>query len=395
MAKLREVVIVSSARTPIGSFNGSLKNAAATKLGSIAIKAAVEKAKIDPAIVDEVIMGNVLSANEGQAPARQAALGAGLNKNVECLTINKVCGSGLKSAILGAQAIMIGDADVIVAGGMENMSQTPYYMDKARFGLKMGHGQLIDGMLKDGLWDAYNDFHMGSAAELCASSCHITRNQQDDFAIQSYKRALKAQEEGLFQEEIAAVEILGRKGKIAIVDTDEEPGKVNFEKIPTLRPAFKKDGTITAANASSINDGAAAVVLMSKEKADELNIDSQFKILSYASSAKSPEEFTTAPTDAINKALSKAGLSIDEINLFEINEAFAVVALINNQLLNLSDEKVNVNGGAIAMGHPIGASGARILTTLMHSMKQRHEKKGLASLCIGGGEASTLIVESL
>jgi acetyl-CoA C-acetyltransferase len=395
MAKLREVVIVSSARTPIGSFNGSLKNAAATKLGSIAIKAAVEKAKIDPAIVDEVIMGNVLSANEGQAPARQAALGAGLNKNVECLTINKVCGSGLKSAILGAQAIMIGDADVIVAGGMENMSQTPYYMDKARFGLKMGHGQLIDGMLKDGLWDAYNDFHMGSAAELCASSCHITRNQQDDFAIQSYKRALKAQEEGLFQEEIAAVEILGRKGKIAIVDTDEEPGKVNFEKIPTLRPAFKKDGTITAANASSINDGAAAVVLMSKEKADELNIDSQFKILSYASSAKSPEEFTTAPTDAINKALSKAGLSIDEINLFEINEAFAVVALINNQLLNLSDKKVNVNGGAIAMGHPIGASGARILTTLMHSMKQRHEKKGLASLCIGGGEASTLIVESL
>jgi acetyl-CoA C-acetyltransferase len=395
MAKLREVVIVSSARTPIGSFNGSLKNAAATKLGSIAIKAAVEKAKIDPAIVDEVIMGNVLSANEGQAPARQAALGAGLNKNVECLTINKVCGSGLKSAILGAQAIMIGDADVIVAGGMENMSQTPYYMDKARFGLKMGHGQLIDGMLKDGLWDAYNDFHMGSAAELCASSCHITRNQQDDFAIQSYKRALKAQKEGLFQEEIAAVEILGRKGKIAIVDTDEEPGKVNFEKIPTLRPAFKKDGTITAANASSINDGAAAVVLMSKEKADELNIDSQFKILSYASSAKSPEEFTTAPTDAINKALSKTGLSIDEINLFEINEAFAVVALINNQLLNLSDEKVNVNGGAIAMGHPIGASGARILTTLMHSMKQRHEKKGLASLCIGGGEASTLIVESL
>jgi acetyl-CoA C-acetyltransferase len=395
MAKLREVVIVSSARTPIGSFNGSLKNAAATKLGSIAIKAAVEKAKIDPAIVDEVIMGNVLSANEGQAPARQAALGAGLNKNVECLTINKVCGSGLKSVMLGAQAIMIGDADVIVAGGMENMSQTPYYMDKARFGLKMGHGQLIDGMLKDGLWDAYNDFHMGSAAELCASSCHITRNQQDDFAIQSYKRALKAQEEGLFQEEIAAVEILGRKGKIAIVDTDEEPGKVNFEKIPTLRPAFKKDGTITAANASSINDGAAAVVLMSKEKADELNIDSQFKILSYASSAKSPEEFTTAPTDAINKALSKAGLSIDEINLFEINEAFAVVALINNQLLNLSDKKVNVNGGAIAMGHPIGASGARILTTLMHSMKQRHEKKGLASLCIGGGEASTLIVESL
>jgi acetyl-CoA C-acetyltransferase len=395
MAKLREVVIVSSARTPIGSFNGSLKNAAATKLGSIAIKAAVEKAKIDPAIVDEVIMGNVLSANEGQAPARQAALGAGLNKNVECLTINKVCGSGLKSAILGAQAIMIGDADVIVAGGMENMSQTPYYMDKARFGLKMGHGQLIDGMLKDGLWDAYNDFHMGSAAELCASSCHITRNQQDDFAIQSYKRALKAQEEGLFQEEIAAVEILGRKGKIAIVDTDEEPGKVNFEKIPTLRPAFKKDGTITAANASSINDGAAAVVLMSKEKADELNIDSQFKILSYASSAKSPEKFTTAPTDAINKALSKAGLSIDEINLFEINEAFAVVALINNQLLNLSDKKVNVNGGAIAMGHPIGASGARILTTLMHSMKQRHEKKGLASLCIGGGEASTLIIESL
>jgi acetyl-CoA C-acetyltransferase len=395
MAKLREVVIVSSARTPIGSFNGSLKNAAATKLGSIAIKAAVEKAKIDPAIVDEVIMGNVLSANEGQAPARQAALGAGLNKNVECLTINKVCGSGLKSVMLGAQAIMIGDADVIVAGGMENMSQTPYYMDKARFGLKMGHGQLIDGMLKDGLWDAYNDFHMGSAAELCASSCHITRNQQDDFAIQSYKRALKAQEEGLFQEEIAAVEILGRKGKIAIVDTDEEPGKVNFEKIPTLRPAFKKDGTITAANASSINDGAAAVVLMSKEKADELNIDSQFKILSYASSAKSPEEFTTAPTDAINKALSKAGLSIDEINLFEINEAFAVVALINNQLLNLSDKKVNVNGGAIAMGHPIGASGARILTTLMHSMKQRHEKKGLASLCIGGGEASTLIIESL
>ena len=395
MAEIREVVIVSAARTPIGSFNGALKDIPATRLGSIAIKAAIDRAGIDAKLVDEVIMGNVLPANEGQAPARQAALGAGLDKSVQCMTINKVCGSGLKAVMLAAQAIMVGDADVVVAGGMENMSQVPYYLDKARFGYKMGNAALIDGMIKDGLWDVYNDFHMGDAAELCADECNISREAQDAFARQSYTRALEAQKNGLFKEEIVPVEIPQRKGDPVLFSDDEEPGKVRFEKIPALRPAFKKDGTVTAANASSINDGAAALVVMAKEKADALNIKPMVKIVAQASAAKEPQYFTTAPADAINKALKKAGLTTNDIDLFEINEAFAVVSLINNRLLDLPEEKVNVHGGAVALGHPIGASGARILTTLLYAMRQKKAKKGLASLCIGGGEASTLIVETV
>lgn len=393
MNTLRDVVIVSSARTAIGSFNGVLASVPATRLGSIAIEAAIKRAGIDPKLVDEVIMGNVLPANEGQAPARQAALGAGLDNSVECMTINKVCGSGLKSVMLAAQAIMVGDADVIVAGGMENMSQAPYYLSQARFGFKMGHKEIIDGMIKDGLWDVYNDFHMGNAAELCAKNCSISREEQDEFAIQSYQRALSAMERGLFKEEIVPVEIPQRKGNPLIVNEDEEPAKVRFEKIKSLRPAFLKEGTVTAANASSINDGAAAVVVMAKEKALELGIKEMFDIIAQASAAKAPEEFTTAPADSINKVLSKAGMSTDDIDLFEINEAFAVVSLINNKLLKISPDKVNVHGGAVALGHPIGASGTRILTTLLHTMKRNKARRGLASLCIGGGEAASLIVE--
>lgn len=395
MSQLKEVVIVSAARTPVGSFGGVFKDVPATKLGSIAIKAALEKASVPFDQVNEVIMGNVLTANEGQAPARQAALGAGLDTSVQCMTINKVCGSGLKAVMLAAQAIMVGDADVIVAGGMENMSQVPYYVPQGRYGYRMGHGQLIDGMIKDGLWDVYNDFHMGDAAEITAKEYNITRQEQDEFAIMSYKRALEAQEKGLFKEEIVPVEIPQRKGEPIVVDTDEEPGKVKFEKIPNLRPAFQKDGTITAANASKINDGAAAVVVMSLEKAKELNLQPIARIVSQASFAKKPEEFPTAPADSITTALKKAGLTVDDIDLFEINEAFAVVAIVNNRLLKLPVEKVNVNGGAVAIGHPIGASGARILTTLLYAMKQRSAKRGVASLCIGGGEAATLVVESI
>jgi len=395
MKEIRDVVIVSAARTAIGSFNGALKDIPTTRLGSIVIEEALRRAGIDKNMVDEVIMGNVLPANEGQAPARQAALGAGLDKSVECLTINKVCGSGLKSVMLAAQAIMVGDADVIVAGGMENMTRAPYYLQDTRFGKKMGNGEMIDGIIKDGLWDVYNDFHMGNAAELCADGCKISRETQDEFTIKSYHRALEAQSNGSFKEEIVAVEIPQRKGEPLIFDMDEEPGKVKFERIPSLRPAFKKEGSVTAANSSSINDGAAAVVVMAKEKADELGISDGFRIVSQASAARLPEEFTKAPADAINKALNKAGLTTEDIDLYEINEAFAVVSLINNRLLNLPEDKVNINGGAVALGHPIGASGARILTTLLYAMKQRNVKKGLASLCIGGGEAATLIVEKL
>jgi acetyl-CoA C-acetyltransferase len=395
MAQNREVVIVSSARTAIGSFNGGLKDIPATALGSIVIRAAIERAGISPQIVDEVIMGNVLQANEGQAPARQAALGAGLDKSVACMTINKVCGSGLKSVMLAAQAIAVGDADVIVAGGMENMSQVPFYLNGARTGLKLGHARLIDGMIRDGLWDVYNDFHMGDAAEVCAAECNISRDEQDDFAIMSYHRAIQAQNDGLFIPEIIGVEIPGKKGEVNLFNVDEEPAKVNFDKIRSLKPAFKKDGTVTAANASSINDGAAAVVVMAREVAERVGIKNMFRIISQASAAKEPQYFTTAPADSIRKALQKAGLAIEQIDLFEINEAFAVVSLINNRLLSLSPEKVNVHGGAVALGHPIGASGARILTTLLHTMRQRGASTGLASLCIGGGEASTLIVQNI
>ena len=393
MKEIREVVIVSAARTAIGAFNGALKDIPAVKLGSIAIEEAIRRAGIDKNLIDEVIMGNVLPANEGQAPARQAALGAGLDKSVECLTINKVCGSGLKAVMLAAQAIMVGDADVIAAGGMENMTQVPYYLPSNRWGSKMGNTEIIDGMVKDGLWDVYNNFHMGNAAELCAEECHLSREEQDEFAVTSYKRAIKAQENGLLKDEIVPVEIPQRKKDPIVFDTDEEPAKVRFEKIPNLRPPFKKDGSVTAANSSSINDGAAAVIVMAKEKADELGLTGIFRIVAQASAAKEPEKFTTAPADSIRKALKKADLSVSDIDLFEINEAFAVVSLINNKLLDLPADKVNIHGGAVALGHPIGASGARILTTLLYALKQTNKQRGLASLCIGGGEASTIIVE--
>jgi acetyl-CoA C-acetyltransferase len=391
---MKDVVIVSAARTPIGAFQGSLSEVSAPKLGSIVIQEAIKRAGIEKSVVDEVIMGNVLTAGEGQAPARQATLYAGLSEAVTTMTINKVCGSGLKAVMLAAQAILCGDADVIVAGGMESMSNIPYLLEKARTGYRMGHGQLIDGMIKDGLWDVYNNYHMGNAAELCAKECNIPREAQDAFAKLSYERAIKAQKEGLFKEEIAGVTIAGKKGDVIISD-DEEPGKANFEKMLTLKPAFQKDGTVTAANASKINDGAAALVVMSADKARELGLKPLVKIIAQASSARKPEWFTTAPIDAIGKVLKKADLKIDAIDLFEINEAFAVVSLAAANELKISQEKMNVHGGAIALGHPIGASGARILTTLIHAMKHHNKKRGMAAICIGGGEASALIVERI
>jgi len=395
MSNLKEVFIIDAVRTPIGSFAGALAEIPATRLGSHVIKSLLNRTQIPGNQIDEVILGCVLSANTGQAPARQAALGANLPDPVQCMTINKVCGSGLKSIMLAAQAIMVGDAHAIIAGGMENMSQAPYYVHGLRNGLKMGHGNLIDSMLRDGLWDLYGDTHMGNLAELCAEEFKISRAAQDEYAILSYQRAQTAQQNGRFKNEIVPVEIPQKKGDPVIFATDEEPGKVNFDKLKTLRPVFKKDGTVTAANASSINDGAAAVLLTSAEKARELGLKPIAKITAQASAAKAPAWFTTAPTDAIQKVLFKAGLTTEQIDVYEINEAFAVVSLVNNQLLHLPVEKVNLNGGAVALGHPIGASGARILVTLLNVMQQRQARRGLAALCIGGGEATALIVEGL
>ncbi len=395
MREVKEVYIVDAVRTPVGSFMGSLSTIPATKLGSIAIKGIVERNKLADDSIDEVIMGNVIQAGEGQAPARQAALGAGLDKSVQCMTINKVCGSGLKSVMLGAQAIMVGDAEVVIAGGMENMSQIPFYLKNARTGYKMGDQKIVDAMLGDGLIDAYDNIHMGNIAELCAEEYNISREEQDNFAIESYKRAQKAIENKKFVNEIIPVEVAGRKGTVTTVSIDEEPGNVNFDKLKTIRAVFKKEGTITAANASSINDGASAVLLMTKEKAEALGLKPIAKIIEQASASKDPKWFTTAPIDAINKVLNKAELSKDDIDLFEINEAFSVVSLAVNKELELNPEKVNVNGGAVAIGHPIGASGARILTTLLHEMQKTETKYGLASLCIGGGEASALIVKKV
>jgi acetyl-CoA C-acetyltransferase len=391
---MKDVVIVSAVRTPIGGFQGTLSEMGATRLGALVIQEAIKRAGIEKTIIDEVIMGNVLTAGEGQAPARQAALFAGLPESVTCMTINKVCGSGLKAVMLAAQAIMCGDADVIIAGGMESMSNTPYLLDKARTGYRMGHGQLVDSMIKDGLWDVYNDFHMGNAAELCAKECHIPREAQDAFAKRSFELAQKAQKEGFFKDEMVGVVIKGKKGDVT-VDTDENPAKANFEKMVTLKPVFQKDGTITAANASSINDGAAALVVMSAEKAQKLGLKPLVKIVAQASAARKPEWFTTAPIDAIGKVLKKADVKLEDVDLFEINEAFAVVSLAAANELKIPLEKMNVHGGAIALGHPIGASGARILTTLIYAMKQHNKKRGMAAICIGGGEASALIVEKI
>lgn len=392
MPELRDVVIISAKRTPVGAFQGNLSSVSASKLGSTAIKAVLEETKVDLNSIDEVIMGNVLSAGQGQAPARQAALGAGLPDSVECLTINKMCGSGLKAVMLATQAIQTGDAEIIIAGGMENMTQAPYLLPNGRDGHRLGHGQVLDSMIKDGLWDAYNDKHMGNCAELCASEKHYSREDQDAFAKASYTRARSAQENGSFSYEIVPVSIPQRKGDPNVVDKDEEPGRANFDKMESLRPAFEKEGTITAANASKINDGAAAILIMSGEKAKELGLKPLATIGAQASSAHAPEWFTTAPSKAISKVLDKAGLKAEAIDLWEINEAFAPVTMAAMDDFNLSHDKVNVNGGAIAIGHPIGGSGARILTTLIHAMKSRGVHTGLATLCIGGGEASALII---
>lgn len=391
---MKDVVIVSAIRTPIGSYLGTLSSLKGPELGAIVIKEAIKKANIKPEDVSEVIMGCVLPAGMGQAPARQAAIYAGLPDSVPCLTINKVCGSGLKSVMLADQAIKCGDADIVVAGGFESMSNVPYYLDKARSGYRMGNGTLIDGMVHDGLWDVYNNFHMGSAAELCASEMNISREEQDAFAEESYKRTLKSIEEGLFKEEIVPVEIKDKKG-VTIVSEDEDPKKVNFEKGKTLKGAFKKDGTVTAFNSSNLNDGAAALVLMSSEKAKELGLKPLVKIIAQGSFAQKPEWFTTSPAYAIKNVLKKSGLEVKDIDLFEANEAFSVQACAVNKIAELDPSKVNVHGGAIALGHPIGGSGARILTTLIHAMKARNSKRGLATLCIGGGEASALIVEKV
>jgi acetyl-CoA C-acetyltransferase len=392
---MNEVVIVSACRTPVGGFRGALSALQAPKLGALAIREALERAGIKGEDVNQVIMGNVISAGIGQAPARQAAIFAGLPTSVESMTVNKVCGSGLKAVMLASQAIMLGDADIIVAGGMESMSNAPYLLEKARGGYKMGNAELVDSMIKDGLLDVYNNYLMGNAGELCAKECRIPREAQDEFAILSYRRAQGAQQAKKFTKEIVPVTIDNPKGEKTVVVDDEDVKKADFDKIPKLKPAFAKDGTITAANSSKISDGAAAVVVMSAEKAQQMGIQPMARIVAQASHAKDPAWFSTAPADAITKILKKRGFEITDIDLFEINEAFAVVPLAVNKILGLDIEKVNVNGGAIALGHPLGASGARILVTLLHALEQRNLHRGLATLCIGGGEASALIVERM
>lgn len=387
-------VILSAVRTPIGAFMGSLSELSAPQLGSIAISEAMKQSGVQNNQVQEVIMGNVLTGGVGQAPARQAAIYAGLPKSVECMTINKVCGSGLKAVMLADQSIRSGGSEVFVAGGQESMSNAPYLLPKARIGYKMGNGELVDSMINDGLWDVYNNLHMGNAGELCAKEFNFSREAQDEFAVESYKRAIEAQDKGYFNNEMVPVTIKTRKGDV-VVDKDEEPLKVKFDKIPTLRPAFQKDGTITAANASSIDDGAAALVITSDEFASNNNLKPIAKIIAHVSHAQEPEWFTTAPAKAIQKALNKANMKIEDIDLFEINEAFAVVPMHSMMELNIPKEKVNVNGGAVSLGHPIGASGARILVTLIHALKRTGGKFGLASLCIGGGEGNALIIEML
>ncbi len=392
---MKDVVIASACRTPIGAFRGTLSSEPAPRLGAVAIKAAIQRAGLRIEDIDEVIMGNVISAGVGQAPARQAAIFAGLPTSVETMTVNKVCGSGLKATMLAAQAIALGDANVIVAGGMESMSNAPYLLDKVRGGHKMGNIEMVDAMMKDGLLDVYNNSLMGNAAELCARECGVPREAQDEFAIRSYTRAQESIKTGRFQNEIVGVPVAGRKGEIVEVLIDEDPANTNFEKIPKLKPAFQKEGTVTAANASKISDGAAALVITSSEEAKKRGLKPLARIVAQASSAKDPLWFTTAPADVINKILKKAGMSLKEIDLFEINEAFAVVTLAVNKIAGIDVEKVNVNGGAIALGHPLGASGARILVTLLHALEQRNLKRGLAAICIGGGESSAVIVERI
>lgn len=392
---MKEVYIVSAARTPVGSFMGSLSSIPATKLGSIAIKGAIEKAGIKAADVQEVFMGNVLQAGAGQAPARQAAMYAGIEQTVPCTTINKVCASGMKSVMFAAQSIMTGDNDVVVAGGMENMSLVPHYLQGSRKGYKMGDIKAVDGMVHDGLFDVYNKYHMGNAAELCAKECNISREEQDDYAVESYKRSAAAWKAGKFADEVVPVEVPQRKGDPIIVNEDEEYKNVKLEKIPALRPVFQKDGTVTAANASTLNDGASALVLMSKERAEALGVKPLAKLVSYADAAQAPEWFTTAPSRALPKALDKAGLKNDDIDFWEINQAFSVVGLANIKEMGLDISKVDVNGGAVSLGHPLGSSGSRILVTLLNVLKQNNAKRGAAGICNGGGGASAVVVELL
>ncbi len=390
---MKEVVIVSAVRTPIGSFGGALSSLSATQLGAAAIKGAVEIAGIKPEEVNEVYMGNVLQANLGQAPARQAAMFAGLSQNVPCTTINKVCSSGMKSIMIAAQSIMCGDNDVVIAGGMENMSVVPHYLGNGRNGQKLGDMKLIDGLVKDGLTDVYNKVHMGNCAEVCASEMNFSREQQDAFAIESYNRSAAAWEAGKFADEVVPVEVPQRRGDVLVVSEDEEYKNVKMEKIPALRPVFQKDGTVTAANASTLNDGAAALVLMSAEKATKLGLTPLAKVKSYADAAQEPKWFTTAPAKAVPVALDKAGITTADVDFFELNEAFSVVGLANIEKLGLEPNKVNVNGGAVSLGHPLGCSGARIIVTLINVLKQNNGKIGAAGICNGGGGASAMVIE--
>lgn len=392
---MKEVYIISAVRTPMGSFGGALKSLSATQLGAVAIKGAVAKAGIKSEQVQDVLMGSVLQANLGQAPARQAAIFAGLPNEVNCTTVNKVCASGMKAIAQAAQSIMLGDADIVVAGGMESMSNVPFYNASNRWGNKYGDVQMIDGLAKDGLTDVYDGKAMGNAAELCAKECGVSREDQDAFAIESYKRSQAAVNGGKFENEIVPVEIPQRKGEPVIVSKDEEPFNVKFEKIPSLNSAFIKDGTVTAANASTMNDGAAALVLMSKEKAEELGLKPIAKIRAYADAEQAPEWFTTTPSLAVPKAVAKAGLKMEEISYWELNEAFAVVGIENSRRMKLDPSKVNVNGGAVSLGHPLGCSGARIIVTLINVLKQNNAKFGAAGICNGGGGASAMVIENL
>ncbi|MEK6479647.1 acetyl-CoA C-acyltransferase [Catalinimonas sp. 4WD22] len=392
---MEEVYIVSAVRTPIGSFGGSLASLSAIDLGAAAIKGALQKAKIEPAQVQEVLMGNVVSANLGQAPARQAAIASGIPYEVPCTTINKVCSSGMKSVMFGAQSIMLEQQDIIVAGGMESMSNIPYYLPKARFGYKYGGGELVDGLEKDGLFEAYYKFAMGNCADNTAKEMKISREEQDEYAVNSYRRVATATESGFFKQEIVPVEVPQRKGDPIKIEEDEEYKKVNFDKIPSLRPVFSKDGTVTAANASTINDGAAALVLVSKKKAEELELKPIAKIRGFADAAQDPLWFTTSPSLAIPKAMKLAGVNSSDVDFYEINEAFSAVAIANNRQLSLNPEKVNVFGGAVALGHPLGCSGARIITTLCNVLHQKDGKIGVAGICNGGGGASALVIEQI
>jgi acetyl-CoA C-acetyltransferase len=390
---MKEVFIVSAIRTPMGSFGGSLSSVSATKLGAAAIKGALDRIQLDASQVNEVIMGCVLQANLGQAPARQAAKFAGLPDSVACTTVNKVCASGMKAIMQGAQSIMLGDADVVVAGGMENMSQVPFYSENMRWGNKYGNVSMIDGLSKDGLTDVYHNYAMGVAADMCAKECNITREDQDTFAIESYKRSAAAWSAGKFTDEIVPLQLTGRKGEIITISEDEEYKNVNFDKVAALRPAFSKEGTVTAANASTMNDGAAALVLMSKEKMESLGLKPLGKIRGYADAEQAPEWFTTTPSLALPKAVSKAGLTMSDLEFVELNEAFSVVGIVNMQKMGLDSSKVNVNGGAVSLGHPLGCSGARIVVTLLHVLAQNNAKIGGAGICNGGGGASAMVVE--